>query len=1229
LKHLGILVAPGLIAGLVGCAPEVPKQLQSGFKMAEHSMAFANFATGYDGSAMDAELLQRMFGDAVCRPGSSPCALTPAAQAFIKKANKSMAGGRCEGFAVMAELFQGQKLNPVDFGGQTARDLTLADNLPLQRELAYWFSTQLVPAVSSKQTKGYMAKDVMPALVKALSQNATERYRLGIVQKKGTTISGGHALTPIGYAADPTEKGVYWLRVYDNNQPDTERKLKIDTVNNRWEFEASENPALRSRLYFGDASNKNPLYLAPVFNRTGTLSCPFCTGGSSVISTTGGAQASVKGLVGVIAGELAGGTSPNFSLALDDQPAEFNFEAEGGDQTVDVEAPVDNDHPGASQTVTVQAHDFEAQAYDLDITQKDQLNVSADGTRTSYVNNSRTSLGLRTQVTLPAGGSLSVSAVLNGSSTDVTATVDKSSGTVSVGAGGSAGSQVTMVVTNTDEMGRETTGQLTFTSEGDGGVTADTRAWMAGAPLTGTVTNNGTTTTVTNACEDGVKSGMESDVDCGAVCNLKCSVGQGCGTGNDCQSTWCNQTTSRCVVSSCDDGRKSGDETDADCGGSCGACAIGAACTRGADCAGTAACSGGICRATFVVGVALSGLPTFSRIVLQNNGADDLPLSGDGSYFFPKRVTGGYAVSVKTQPQTGTCTVTSGTGTATANVVVQVTCTPTFAVSGTVSGLPSGESVTLAQGSESVMVNADGLFGFTTRVLGLYAVTVQTQPASATCVVTNGSGTAAADVSNVTVTCTATPTGFLIGGTVSGLPIGQSVTLQNNGADSLQVLADGAFTFSARATNYSVTVQTQPTSVRCAVRVGTGSGTASNNVSSVVVVCAVSGALDFNFNTVGWLTSSRTPGSDFWVDGVVNSDDSLVLVGQVANGAFADWVVSKVRSNGTFDPAFGTGGHLAISTGSAIQYPRGIFIDGTGYLIVGSLAGATNADLGIARVTASGALDTAFGTNGTATFDTGQVEYIEDGVRDAQGRIVLVGRASVSGAGPHDALLARLTPNGQLDPTFGTAGFVFYDSGGDDSGTSVTIDPATGDIIAVVALNANATVLRFDGTGMPVNTFGTNGVAVIDLSGTGGADWPYRVAMSGTGVLIVGWASPGATQDLAVVKVTSTGTIDTAFGASGRLLINRGGNEVGYAIMPSPQGGWYVGGHSDTSMLVTRISATGVVDTTFSTNGYFQNVIANSALAYHLLLDSQQRVCAVGTIRLTGSEDLGVVRLTP
>ena len=60
--------------------------------------------------------------------------------------------------------------------------------------------------------------------------------------------------------------------------------------------------------------------------------------------------------------------------------------------------------------------------------------------------------------------------------------------------------------------------------------------------------------------------------------------------------------------------------------------------------------------------------------------------------------------------------------------------------------------------------------------------------------------------------------------------------------------------------------------------------------------------------------------------------------------------------------------------GAGAQTPRGIFADGTGYLVVGTLAGSTDLDVGIARVTSTGALDTTFGTNGISTWDFGGAE---------------------------------------------------------------------------------------------------------------------------------------------------------------------------------------------------------------------------------------------------------------
>jgi len=90
--------------------------------------------------------------------------------------------------------------------------------------------------------------------------------------------------------------------------------------------------------------------------------------------------------------------------------------------------------------------------------------------------------------------------------------------------------------------------------------------------------------------------------------------------------------------------------------------------------------------------------------------------------------------------------------------------TPTaYTIGGTVSGL-SGRGLMLQDnGGDDLPVSADEAFTFTTSIPsgGVYAVTVLTQPSSPaqSCVVTNGSGTATADVTSVQVACTTTATG--------------------------------------------------------------------------------------------------------------------------------------------------------------------------------------------------------------------------------------------------------------------------------------------------------------------------------------------------------------------------------------------------------------------------------------------------------------------------------------
>jgi hypothetical protein len=113
---------------------------------------------------------------------------------------------------------------------------------------------------------------------------------------------------------------------------------------------------------------------------------------------------------------------------------------------------------------------------------------------------------------------------------------------------------------------------------------------------------------------------------------------------------------------------------------------------------------------TVAIGGVVTGL-TGSGLVLQDNGGDDLSVTGAGSFTFATAIAygGGYAVTVLTQPAGQTCTVTQGSGPATQAVTsVAVACaniptytlTPTSDTNGAISpGTPqvvnSGGSLTL------------------------------------------------------------------------------------------------------------------------------------------------------------------------------------------------------------------------------------------------------------------------------------------------------------------------------------------------------------------------------------------------------------------------------------------------------------------------------------------------------------------------------------------------------
>ncbi|WP_317204104.1 hypothetical protein [Janthinobacterium sp.] len=162
---------------------------------------------------------------------------------------------------------------------------------------------------------------------------------------------------------------------------------------------------------------------------------------------------------------------------------------------------------------------------------------------------------------------------------------------------------------------------------------------------------------------------------------------------------------------------------------------------------------------------------------------------------------------------------------------------------GSVVGL-SKTGLTLTNGSTTLAVAAGASsfnFAQTISADSDYNVTIKDsdQPKGAKCTVINGKGKASTfNVTTVLVSCLTDQ--YTLGGSVSGLDAGQSITLVN-APDSLEVKANGAFTFTQTVgdgSTYVVSVLPASVPANKTCTVPNGSGTmGSANQGGLNVAC--------------------------------------------------------------------------------------------------------------------------------------------------------------------------------------------------------------------------------------------------------------------------------------------------------------------------------------------------------------------------------------------------------
>ena len=322
----------------------------------------------------------------------------------------------------------------------------------------------------------------------------------------------------------------------------------------------------------------------------------------------------------------------------------------------------------------------------------------------------------------------------------------------------------------------------------------------------------------------------------------------------------------------------------------------------------------------FTIGGTLTGLSAGTSVVLDDNGGNPLALTGNGNFTFTQPIAYGtaYSVAVATQPAGQTCSVADNTGAGSGidqNVGnVQVVCSATtYSIGGTVIGLDVGKTLILYDnGSNPLTVQGNGAFTFSQPVAAgaSYQVIVGTQPTGQTCSIANATGSGmgvTANISDVTIVCSSQA--FTIGGAITGLAGGQSVTLMDNGSDAVTLTSNGPFSFAngiAYGGSYAVTISSQPLGQSCSVA-NASQTDVTGAVNDLLVTCTSS-----TYSIGGTVAGLTSPASVTLLDNgsdvlTISADGAFTFATGLAVGASYDVSVAREPSGESCTVSGGNG----------------------------------------------------------------------------------------------------------------------------------------------------------------------------------------------------------------------------------------------------------------------------------------------------------------------------------
>jgi len=348
--------------------------------------------------------------------------------------------------------------------------------------------------------------------------------------------------------------------------------------------------------------------------------------------------------------------------------------------------------------------------------------------------------------------------------------------------------------------------------------------------------------------------------------------------------------------------------------------------------------------------------------------------------------------------------------------------------------------------------------------------------------------------------------------------------------------------------------------------------------------------LDPSFGNNGYNHLSF-PEESFGKAGVVTPDDKIIVVGEFELSSL-DWRVGVARflPDGALDNSFSSDGIDSLNVGSNSTI-MDVALQPNGKIVV--LGRTANYDHLVVRFMPDGGPDLSFGTNGFITLTGINGDLAVALSLQTDGKIVVAGRSAYNSSTNSRAFLFRLNTDGSVDNSFGTEGWVFEDIGllQNESSTDV-IAQDDGKIICSgyltgVGVTDQFYLVRYNANGTLDNSFGSGGMVVDSIIGTGAHFYPSDLLqLDNNKYLVGGNLLLNDSSFTCVARFLPNGIIDNTFDSDGWQAMRVPGREftstTGIALRTD--GSVLIGGeaenfgHSDFVIFVGHLSANGDID---------------------------------------------------